>query len=257
MPYHDKAEFYGSFVEFTHYEKAVVTENVQKLRTQRRSFAPFQKRRLDNVLRAKRLFVRRVQSALAKHGAPLFITLTFSSPEFSFGVGVAHIQNFFRKLQKLHNGSCYVYVPEYHASGAIHYHVLLWGVPLEYGDIRVGRRTISIGEERKTRVLANLWGQGFLDCKRTDGSDRLAEYLAKYMIKASLDLPSSMRSYAFSKGFPRPVVIKGTGDYLPSLFRGRPVKFSSSYRSVWLGNVSRIVYDVRDFDSSIANIPPD
>lgn len=257
MPYHDKAEFYGSFVEFTHYEKAINTETIQKPRLKKRTFAPFRERRVDNVLRAKRLFVRRVQTALSRCGAPLFVTLTFSSAQFDFGLGTACVQNFFRQLQKLYSSTCYVYVPEKHRSGAIHYHVLLWGLPLEYGDIRRGGRTIALGTERKIRILAKIWGNGFVDVRRTDGSDRLAEYLAKYMIKASVELPPSVRSFSFSRGFPRPVVLKGTGEYLPSLFRDRPVKFSSSYRSVWLGNVSRIVYDVRDFDSSIANIPPD
>jgi hypothetical protein len=83
-------------------------------------------------------------------------------------------------------------------------------VPLSLGDTRQGKRIILYGDERKTRTLAKLWGEGYVDATKTDGSGRLAYYISKYITKGGDQiLFNAMRMLRISHGFPKEIVIRG------------------------------------------------
>jgi hypothetical protein len=66
------------------------------------------------------------------------------------------------------------------------------------------------GDERKYRTLAKLWGEGFVDATKTDGSRRLASYISKYITKCGDQiLFNAMRMLRISHGFPKEIVIRG------------------------------------------------
>jgi len=72
---------------------------------------------------------------------------------------------------------------------------------------RKGKWIRSYGEERRTRFLARMWGQGFVDVRKTDGSPKLASYFTKYFYKLEQNLLlAPMRMFRCSKGFPKPDV---------------------------------------------------
>ena len=83
-------------------------------------------------------------------------------------------------------------------------------MPLSLGDTRIDSRTVVYGTERKDRVLANLWGEGYVDATKTDGSGRLASYISKYITKgAGHVLFNAMRLLRISHGFPKELIIRG------------------------------------------------
>jgi len=192
--YKQKITFYGDTVEIKTFEKSVVTGvSRPSIKRPKRVLDLWKERRWDNVSALKRKFVQRVLSSFEILGLPLFITCTTGSQLSSIDVGYKNIRNFILRLRKRYPNVEAIVVPEFHKSGALHHHILLFGLSQDRGDFRIGRVTYSIGTERKTRELANLWRMGFLDCMRMyndcDRTDfqRVACYLGKYMIKGSMD----------------------------------------------------------------------
>jgi len=100
-----------------------------------------------------------------------------------------------RLRRKKQSPILYIAVPEFQKRGAVHFHVLIWGLSDE-----------EIIGERKTRELAQLWGQGFVDIRSTDGGDRLVGYLTKYMSKNLFDNRlRGQKAYTATRNLVRPV----------------------------------------------------
>jgi len=78
---------------------------------------------------------------------------------------------------KFGSGFSYIATPEFGTKSTrrLHYHVLYFNLPSE------------INKERSTRILAKIWGNGFVDLIQTDGNAKLSGYLSKYMGKTFLD----------------------------------------------------------------------
>jgi len=151
----------------------------------------------------------------------------------------------------------WVAVPEFQKRGAVHFHVLIWGLPEEMSCLFSGYYVDKTGKkhakhacpsdrncERTTRVLFSLWQKGFVDVIKTDGSPRLATYLSKYMSKVFIDdRLSGKKAYTCSRNIKRPVVEKNPimlmytyGDLLnlPDLSTALLEK-EKQYMTQWLG----------------------
>jgi hypothetical protein len=145
-------------------------------------------RRMNNVNDLKKRFCRLARHNVHVKGKPQFMTLTFN---YESPVVSEAYKSFRLAMQRFRNkfGSDFAYmaVPEFQSNGNVHFHCLVWGMPQHYGDLRVGKKTISTGSERRHRTLAKLWGHGFVDICTTDGSEHVILYIAKYMDKAVFD----------------------------------------------------------------------
>lgn len=108
---------------------------------------------------------------------PVLITCTYAENQQSLTVGYRDFQSFITSMRHTFGKTFrYIAVPEFQRRGAVHFHALFWGLPENI-----------CAEERHTRVVARLWGRGFVDCFLTDGSDKLGSYLAKYLGKSYTD----------------------------------------------------------------------
>lgn len=158
------------------------------------------RKRVDNAKRSSMDFRRLILSNLRSDENPLLITLTFSENRTNlsecnvlFGLFIQRMRTSFGK------GFKYIGVPEFQKRGAVHYHLLFWGLPKGI-----------FSSERTTRTIAKIWQYGFIFIKETDGNDRLSSYLAKYMIKAIND-PRLFyhRAYYASRNVLRPIKCSG------------------------------------------------
>lgn len=166
-------------------------------------------RRIDNAKRLKKSFIRLVRANLDGNGRPVFLTLTMAEVariDDAYGIFTEFGQRFRRRY-----GSHirYIAVPEFQERGAVHFHVLVWGLSEEviYAETP---KSVSIeglvSVERGSRQLQHLWGYGYVDCLLTDGSPKLAFYVAKYMHKALLDERlRGQKSYSCSRNCLRPL----------------------------------------------------
>lgn len=242
---HTKTIQSGNQIEVWNYERELPyiahgPRKKKQIHTDLYSFKTVLKRR-DNISRQKKNFVRLVQANLAGTDAPIFLTLTMREV-----VEISEANKSFNRFstkirQRLGKEIRYISVPEFQKRGAVHFHVLIWG--LEENLIKT---------ERHTRFIAKLWSEGFIDLKKTDGSIKLAGYLGKYMAKSLSDPRLSMRrAYNASRNVKRPAVFSGgiIKGYFKEVFgielsTDTPC-YEKQYTTQWLGRCDYKVYEIK------------
>lgn len=201
----------GNFLEIYEYQKDLPVRKSRK-KTDRIKYRGSSSRRADNVARLKRDFTRLVRANLVGDTSPAFFTFTMVEVvriELAYRFFTEFVQRF-RRLYGKHTR--YIAVPEFQERGAVHFHVLWWGLPKELIENETPKKQIVEGvvsEKRGDRAIQHVWGRGFVDCVSTDGSPKLAFYLAKYMQKTLQDdRLYRQKSYTCSRNVLRKVSFK-------------------------------------------------
>jgi hypothetical protein len=156
------------------------------------------------------------------------------------------LRSFQVRLQREFSEAQSLFVPELSPRGRIHFHGLIFNVPLCLGDTRQGRLVVSHGDERKTRILARLWREGYVDARKTDGSRKLAYYICKYITKgAGETLFNAMHLQRISQGFPREIIIRGKlAEELQHRYDAGQMPVSEwKGKNLFLGEMHRKIYD--------------
>lgn len=206
---HVKVTKYGPFVEVTRTQTLPHPPQV-RIHRRKNKHRPIGPRRPDNIKRTKRICLRRVSAALEAFGCPLLCTLTFAGDASDAAFANRSLSQFQVRLRTKFPLAETIFIPELSPRFRIHFHGFLFNVPLHYGDIRKGRRTIQKGTERSTRELADLWRHGYVDAVQTNGSPRLANYISKYVTKGGQQLIfNAMRMVRCSKGIPKETIWRG------------------------------------------------
>jgi len=186
-------------------------------------------KRSDNARRASMAFRRIVASNLGGPSRPLLVTITYADNFTDLKQAYRHFSAFIQSLRyRFGKDFKYISVPEFQKRGAVHFHALIWGLPKELFLL-----------ERETRTLAKIWGKGFVYLKETDGDEKLAFYLSKYMAKAFVDPRlKNQKCYVASRNMKRPIV-EG-GNFSASLMIEQfgivdEVVVDRKYQTKWLG----------------------
>jgi len=192
-------------------------------------------RRINNINATSRHFTRLALNALKKNGRPLFVTFTFATDIKDVTAGYKLFRLAMQRFRNRYGSKfSYIAVPEWQPkSGRVHYHSLIWGLPDALGDVyspAPNSKLIRVGIERKTRPLAKLWKHGFVDCRQTNGSDRLVVYLVKYIAKM-FDNPLLIKLKIFTRS-------KNLGNY--SVFKTQNVGIFFQYL---LDDTCELTYD--------------
>jgi len=188
--------------------------------------------------------VWRVSAALEDFGCPLLVTLTFNGDASDASYANDALRRFQVRLRTKFAKAQSLFVPELSPRGRIHFHGLVFNVPLSLGDTKKGGRVISCGDERRTRALAKLWGEGFVDARKTDGSRKLAYYISKYITKGGGQvLFNAMRLLRISHGFPEDTVIRGklAEELARRYAKKQPAKEWMGVNR-WLGKITKKTY---------------
>ncbi|GMU74247.1 MAG: hypothetical protein AMXMBFR44_4440 [Candidatus Campbellbacteria bacterium] len=198
-------------------------------------------KRQDNAKRAHMAFRRIVACNLSGSQSPLLVTLTYKENETDIAVGYRDYKTFVQSLRyKYGKDFKYICVPEFQKRGAVHFHALFWGLPTEV-----------YVQERKTRSLRRSWKRGHVFLKKTDGSNRLSFYLAKYMSKAFIDPRlKNKKAYVASRNIARPRFLSGTYPIWPILddyqVQETSAEFDQEYETQWLGKCRHRLFKIPD-----------
>jgi len=185
----------GSMLERYEYEKEPVI-NAKRKRVIAR-WEPFGVRRTSSAKRAQSSFFRLVRANISPTRPPALLTLTMREI-ITLKEAWRAYQLFAQRWRRSVSGVSYIAVSEFQRRGAVHFHVLVWGLNDD-----------EIAGERNTRRIAKLWGHGFVDIRSSDGSPRLATYLAKYLFKAVHDPRNvGQKLYSASRNVVRSVSVK-------------------------------------------------
>jgi len=214
----------GLITETYEYQKAPTSKG-PTVGTKREKSKRHLWRRIDNIGRLRKNFRRLIWANLVGSETPYLVTLTMLQVlpvETSSGI----FTEFFAFLRRSHREIRYIAVPEFQKRGAIHFHVILWGL----NEI--------CATEKTDRYLQSVWQRGFVDCIPTDGSDRLGSYLAKYMSKALQDVRLlHKKAYFTSHNVLRPVSYgsKTLNTYFSEVINTGDLVHSSEFVTQWLG----------------------
>jgi len=189
-----------------------------------------QKRR-DNANRAGMAFRRLVSANLGQSSPPLLVTCTYAQNQEDLRIGYKDFHAFIRAMRVTCGSEFrYIVVPEFQKRGALHFHTLFWGLPENLAK-----------EERTTRMVATLWGRGFVDVYLTDGNEKISTYLAKYMSKSYCDIRlAGWRAYRASRNILRPRIERNLGGlaFVSEVYGiggDNPPCEDKEYATQWLG----------------------
>lgn len=241
----------GTRIEVYNYEK----EPLPIPKKRKKSKYSYGRRYTRNVHRARTSFFRLVRSNVSPERRPALLTLTMREI-VPIGEGWLAFTRFAKGLRKVQPQIAYIAVPEFQKRGAVHFHCLIWGLS---DDEIIG--------ERNTRRIAKQWGWGFVDVRPTDGSPKLATYIAKYMFKALWDKRlGGKKSYSATRNLVRSVSIKSKtavayiereisgdriteeGQVLEGVDNPLLPEVERQYMTKWLGKCD---YKVYNFDKSV------
>jgi len=202
------------------------------------------RRTADSLRRAQRGFRRLVRANLVGDAPPAFLTLTMLQV-LPLEASCVAFTAFIARLRREHGTDFrYIAVPEFQKRGAVHFHVLLWGLN-EYAK-----------QESDTRYFARLWLRGFCDCLITDGSPRLAGYFAKYMSKSLSDTRlSGKKAYLSGRNTLRPVSISASTlanfkleVIAQEVIHTGELTFEKTFDSIWLGRCHYQKYHITNHE---------
>lgn len=211
---YSKVVVYGSLLEIHQYENTPprYSDEQRAVSQYRRSKAVSLRRanvsesveskaekRQDNVRRARMAFRRLAVANLGEFDCPVFVSLTYAENQERPEIAYSDFRAFAKRLRTAFGSHLrYIAVPEFQKRGSIHFHALVWGI-----------EPSVVAQERRTRVVAKIWGKGFVDLKQTDGNHKIASYMSKYMSKSFVDKRLVQhKAYLFSQNCLRPVVDK-------------------------------------------------
>jgi len=229
----------GHYLEIKEYEKTI--NKVRRFKAKKRTYKSDRGLRFNSpssISRKKQNFLRLVRSNLDGVNAPALFTLTMFEVVTIRSAYKAFLV-FIRRLRKRFKKSFrYITVPEFQERGAVHFHMMIWGLPVE-----------SIINERGNRFYQSLWQRGFVDCIPTDGSIKIAGYLAKYLSKSlSDDRLYSEKAYRASGNILRPVqlpfnsAINHVSEIWGVDLLTTPPCFDVEYETQWLGKGRYRIY---------------
>jgi len=252
----------GSLLEVFTYEKNLPER--RKVRSKdsysKQRYAP-RPRHPDSIRRARTSFKRLVRINLSRESNPSLFTFTMHQ-KLSYG---ASSRIFTRFIARLGTGRGkrfrYIAVPEFQKRGAVHWHVLIWGLPKFYacqgswkkkGKYWIFNHECPSGRqcERRTRVISRLWLRGFVDGIATDGSPRLSTYLSKYLSKAMHDQRSlGKKTYHTSHNILRPMHASSSSESIQAILQENVIPdqqplTEKEYPSEWLGKVVYKQYEI-------------
>lgn len=141
-------------------------------------------------------------------GAPneFFITLTFKEPIFAYKKASRLCSNFIKRFKnhysKYGNNRIFV-VPEPHANGAWHFHMLVkfldkrkFTIKNNFDYKRIGKKSTCNKEKltweeinycKVNAPLFDIWGHGLVQIRRLKNIDNVSAYLTSYLTNISLD----------------------------------------------------------------------
>jgi len=245
----------GSILEVFEYEKNIPDRKKKRsqdsYRKQRNKTDP---RHPSSIRRSRSAFTRLVRSNLVGDANPSLFTFTLHQ-KLSYSASSRIFTDFALRLRGIAGGGYrYIAVPEFQKRGAIHWHVLIWGLhvcPACIGTWKKKGKKYHFEHkcppgrqcERRTRVIARLWLRGFVDGVVTDGSPKLATYLSKYLSKAMYDIRTNgKKAYHTSHNILRPMHVSSSNSSIQTILREHIIPDSQpltikEFRTEWLGKV--------------------
>jgi len=234
VKYWYKAVKSGDIIEVYEYEYHVVVGEPR-----RRTGPPAEPVEVDKEVyrkraawRASRELRRIINANIGRHGGKdVFMTLTFAENIQDIKQANYEFKKFRQRLEyELKLKLKYVCIIEFQRRGAIHYHLLLFGLPYIPADL-----------------VRQIWGHGFVKLNVIDNVDNVGAYVCKYMGKnIDDDRLKGQKSYFTSRGLYKPVERVLQEKEIDQLRAGlsRFKVYEANFRNDYTGNIRYEQYNL-------------
>lgn len=199
--YRGKVVKSGNIIEVYQYEKGIFTgergNKGGRAGNGNTTEEEKEKNREVVLMRARRDLRRIVNANIGQWGDDVtskFVTLTFKDNVKDLDTANYEFRQFIKRLNyKVYGKKCselkYTAVPEFQERGAVHYHVIFYNLPYI-----------------ESKVIEEVWGNGFIKINRIDDIDNVGAYICKYLSKINSDSRLKGRKCYFnSRGLKKPI----------------------------------------------------
>ena len=150
-----------------------------------------------------------------------FLTLTFADNVTDIKISNSIFNQFIKRLTYKYSQLEYVAVIEFQKRGAIHYH-LLCSLPFIH-----------------SKLLEEIWCQGFIKIKRINHIDNLGAYLSKYLGKEIDERTFGKKKFFRSQKLKQPKEITGykAEQFIDKYLSSAVLIFEKTFYSEWTGEI--------------------
>lgn len=180
------------------------------------------KNKVRSLNRAKVKVRRLIDSNMNKSNYPdKIITLTVKGNIEDREMMIDEFKKFMKRLRYKYGKLEYVSVIEKQKRGALHFHVVMFGMPYV-----------------KKIELQEKWRHGFVKINAIDNYYSLSKYLVKYMTKEiDVKCDKQVKRYLCSNGLEKPIIEENIDINYMIEHDNLSVKYSKKYESEYLGEV--------------------
>ena len=245
----------GDVIEIYEYEKGYLkgyelTDNEKNGRLKGEKSNNYEEHRKQVLQRAKKNLRRLINANHGQYGDQFtskFLTLTFKDDVKDIDKANYEFTKFIQRLNYYCFGTKkanlkYTCVIEFHKSGVIHYHVIIYNMPYV-----------------KANDIANIWGNGFIKINKIDDIGNVGAYVAEYLGQTEKgqghdiedDRLQGKKSYFSSRGLFKPIEItdKKVVEQVASALPEDILTYSATYDNEHLGNITYKQYNLKKFNS--------
>lgn len=187
-------------VEFWSYSRGFLEHAREIPRVPRDPDAEREARRRDNLNATRNTIRRLVNSNVRAYGyEPCFLTFTYRENQGDIDIAWSDWHEFMRKMRSYFGKLHALSVMEFQKRGAVHFHCIFFNLSPEVES-----------RERSERLIAFMWGHGFVDIERVRSAKNVGAYVCKYLNKSADDERlKGKKFFSTTKGLLRPKTYTG------------------------------------------------
>ncbi len=176
-------------------KKSIISDEAQQERTLKQSYT----------------IKRRIRGYALANDFKWFVTLTIDpkkNDSYDYNHSKKLLLKWCRFMRDTYKKFDYLIIPEFHKSGAIHFHGLLGNISANFVEAtHPSNGQLLLRNERQIYNLDD-WKYGFTDCEKIIDSEKTASYLTKYITKELMTNKEMFRKkrYFNSKGLKKPKI---------------------------------------------------
>lgn len=165
------------------------------------------KRTLEQAYRIK----RKIKYYCLSNSFDLFWTLTLNDNKVNaknYEYSRKRLQAWLKYQREKYGKFNYLFIPELHKSGRIHFHGVTGDLSPHLVEARSSKSNRLIKKSGIQIYNAENWQNGFSTVSKIQSKERAANYITKYITKELIDIPSAFNQprYFVSRGLKQPEI---------------------------------------------------
>lgn len=218
------------------------------------------KRALEQAFRTK----RKIKYYCQSNDFNLFWTLTLDDAKVNarnYTYSRQRLQAWLKYQREKYGKFDYLFVPELHKSGRIHFHGVTGKLSPPLLEARYPKSSRLIKKKGVQIYNAENWGNGFSTVSKIQSREKSASYITKYITKELIEMPSAFHQprYFVSRGLKQPEIYyeelldEDLSNFVPSFVVGGKNQLNNQFEA----DVSIYQVDISADGEMLQNNPPE